>query len=443
MTVKIDFPYVDFPPVFIPEEQLIDIIQPKVNFNPRITDSELIRMGLEQPIGSSNLRNLVQKDQKILILVDDYTRITPTRIILPLLMKELSAGGVSLKDIKLLIASGTHRAMSVKEKELKYGKDIVDSYKIIDHKWCDSNNLIQLSTALSGIDVWINKEVLTVDFIVGIGQIVPHRVAGFSGGAKIIQPGICGPITTGQTHWESALYDSIEIMGKADNPIRRSIDEIGKCVGLKFIINIIHDGSGRIFKCVCGDPIKAYNVGCKVALDIYGIPLSEPADIVIVDSFPADVELWQAAKGIFSADLALKQGGVMVLISPCLKGVSVEYPEITDIGYKSFVEVKAMVKRGEVKDLTLAAHLAHVGRIIRDKGIGILVSSGIDGDTTKRLGFHYSKTPQEGFELALKLKGKDAKVVVIKNGGEVMPIIRPIIGMGHNAIVRRDFKFCK
>jgi len=425
VTVKIDFPYVDFPPMYIPEEHLINIIQPRTISNPEMSDNEVIKAGLKKPIGASTLSNLIKKGQKILILVDDYTRITPTQIILPIVMKELDAGGVSSKDIKLLIASGTHRAMSIKEKELKYGRNIIDNYKIIDHNWGDENKLMQLPSTPHGINVWINKEVLTADFIIGIGQIVPHRVAGFSGGAKIVQPGICGPITTGQTHWESALYDSIEIMGKTDNPIRRSIDEIGKCVGLKFIINIIHDATGRVFRCVCGDPIKAFKVGCKTALDIYGIPLSEPGDIVIVDSFPADVELWQAVKGIFSADLALKQGGIIVLISPCPEGVSVEHPEIADIGYKSFVEIKNMVKKGKVKDLTLAAHLAHVGRIICDKGTGILVSSGIDNNTAKGLGFYCSKTPQEGFELALKLKGKDAKVVVVKNGGEVMPIIHP------------------
>ena len=425
MTVKIDFPYVDFPPMYIPEEQLINIIQPRTISNPEMSDSEVIKAGLKKPIGTSTLRNLIKKGQKILILVDDYTRITPTQIILPMVMSELGTVGISRKDIKILIASGTHRSMNIEEKKRKYGRTIIDNYKIIDHKWRDGNNLIQLPSNTNGINVWINKEVLTADFIIGIGQIVPHRVSGFSGGSKIIQPGICGPVTTGQTHWKSALYDGVEIMGKADNPIRKAIDEIGKCVGLKFIINIIHDGAGRVVRCVCGDPIQAFRDGCKTAIDIYGIPLSEPGDIVIVDSFPTDVELWQAAKGIFSADLALKQGGVMVIITPCPEGVSAEHPEIADIGYKSFVEIKDMVKKGKVKDLTLAAHLAHVGRVIRDKGTGILVSSGIDNNTAKRLGFYYSKTPQEGFELALKLKGKDAKVVVIKNGGEVMPIIQP------------------
>jgi len=425
VVVKIDFSnYSDISSVSIPKELLIDIVQPRIKSNPEITNSKIIRLGLEQPINSPNLKYLIKKGQKILIIVDDYTRTTPINLILPILMEEFFLLGIPRKDIKLLIASGTHRKMSYEEKKKKYGKYITENYEILDHIWYDNESLVKLDTTKLETEIWINKKVLEADFVIGIGQIVPHRVVGFSGGSKIIQPGVSGPITTGQTHWLSAKYKGSEIMGKIDNPIRKEINKIGEAAGLKFIINTICDGSGNLFRCVCGDPIKAFEEGCKNALEIYGIPLIIKGDIVIVDSFPADIELWQAAKGIYSGDLALKPDGVLILVSPCTEGVSAEYPKIIDIGYRPFSEIENMVKNGELKNLTLAAHLAHVGRVIRGKRTGILVSPGIPKNIAEKLGFYYAKTVQDALELALKIKGNDAKVVVIKNGGSLMPIIK-------------------
>ena len=108
-----------------------------------------------------------------------------------------------------------------------------------------------------------------VDFIVGIGQIVPHRVSGFSGGGNIIQPGICGEETTGKTHWLSAQFTGREILGKIENPVKEEIERVAQKVGLKWIINTIQDGSGRLVEVVAGDPIQAYREGARRSLEVY------------------------------------------------------------------------------------------------------------------------------------------------------------------------------
>lgn len=420
--IKIDFPYKDVESLYIPKKQLIKVLEPNKRKESKKNDINIISKAIENPIGSLRLRDMVDRNQKVLILVDDNTRITPTDIILPMVMKELEDGGVSENDIKLLVATGTHRSLNDEEKIKKYGKEIVKNYEVLDHLWRDKENLVDLPTTSQGTKIEVNKEVLNADFVIGIGQIVPHRVAGFSGGGKIVQPGICGSVTTGQTHWLSAEIDGVEIMGKADNIVRQEIEEVSIKAGLKFIINTIPDDSGGVYKCVCGDPIKAHREGCKFSLDIFAASLSEQGDIVIADSHPADIELWQAAKGIFSAELALKPGGVLVLVSPCKEGVAVEHPQIIEKGYKSFSMIKKMLEKKEIKDLTLAAHLVHVGRICSEKSKCILVSSGIDKVTAEKLGFYYANTPQEGLNLAFKIMSKNAKVVVLKNGGETLPV---------------------
>ncbi|MCG8515096.1 MAG: nickel-dependent lactate racemase [Halanaerobiales bacterium] len=422
-TVKITFPYQGYEPVYIHHQRLLAVLQPNQNNFFTNNDLEMIRAGMTTPIGALPLKEMVSKKAQILILVDDNTRITPTKLILPVVLEELAAAGIAAGQIKLLVASGTHRPLSREEKRIKYGEEIVERYQVLDHCWREQKKLTKLSTTSQGTEIWINKEIRAADFVIGIGQIVPHRVAGFSGGGKIVQPGICGPITTGQTHWLSALFDGADIIGQRDNPVRREIDQVCLEAGLNYIINTIPDGSGHIYRCVCGDPIKAHQVGCKLSLDIFAVPLSEQGDIVIADSYPADLELWQAAKGIFSADLALKDGGILVLVSPCTEGVAVEHPLIIEKGYRGFSQVKEMVENGEINDLTVAAHLAHVGRVCRDKGKCIMVSSGIDAAIAKKLGFNYAKTPQEGLNMAFKLKGTEAKVVVLQNGGEIMPLL--------------------
>ena len=265
---KITFKYEGYEPCIIPEDYEFFIIQPNIKDGLHDNDEELIRSCLKNPIGTNVLREEVKGCTNVVILADDYTRHTPTHLILPLLIQELQMGGVALDNISILVASGTHRAMSDEEKMKKYGKAIVDSIAIQDHEWFNRNHLSYLGKTERGTDVLVNTIVLEADYVIGVGQIVPHRVAGFSGGAKIVQPGVCGELTTGQTHWLSAKdYHGKDIIGISKIPVRSEINEVGKKAGLRFIFNTVQIGDKNIYKCFCGDPEKAHYEGCKTALD--------------------------------------------------------------------------------------------------------------------------------------------------------------------------------
>jgi lactate racemase len=420
--MKISFPYPGVPPLEVADSSLIADLAPRARPERIGREGDVIGEALKNPIGSPHIREMAEGKKSILILVDDYTRTTPVHLILPPVLAEIHSSGVAKANIRILIASGTHRPMTAEEKRKRFGPELLSEYALLDHCHDDPSQLVQLPTTEHGTEVWVNRAVTESDFVLGIGHIVPHRVAGFSGGGKIVQPGVCGSVTTGLTHWLSARFEGARIMGKVENPVRREIDVVAVAAGLACIANAILDGKGNLASFVCGDPVKAFRVGARAALEIFGVPMPEPADIVIADSFPADMELWQAAKGIYSSDLALKSGGVLILITPCPEGVSAEFPEISRIGYRPFHEVDAMVRSGELKDLTLAAHLVHVGRVIREKAAGILVCPGIDAATTSRLGFHAAGTPQDALNLALDMKGKGATIAVLRNGGEIMPM---------------------
>ena len=420
--MRISFPYPNIPPLDIPDRNLLGIFSPSTVKVER-SEEEIISEAFSHSIGPDRLSKLLKGCKEVLIVVDDYTRTTPVQKILPRLISELEEAGVKKSGVKIMVALGTHRSMTEEEMQKKFGRDISKRYPILNHQWWDSSQLTYFGETEKGTPIFVNRMIKEVDFIIGIGQIVPHRVSGFSGGGNIIQPGICGEETTGKTHWLSAQFKGREILGKIDNPVKEEIEEVAQRVGLKWIINTIQDGSGRLIEVVTGDPIQAYRTGAKRSFEIYQSKLPQEADIVIADSHPYDSDLWLAAKGIYASELAVKQGGVVILITLCQEGVSPSHPEVLEWGYQTFEEVNEKIRQRKIQKLTAAAHLVHVGRVIKERAKGILVSTGISKEETERLGFFHAKSPQEALEIAFSLSGRDAKVAVLQRGGEILPIV--------------------
>jgi nickel-dependent lactate racemase len=354
--------------------------------------------------------------------VDDNTRTTPIKEILPALLAELKNGGVPPEHIELLVALGTHRPMSPAEQEKKFGRHICEEYAIHMHHWNNPAELHHLGTTASGTVIEVNKRLLDADLIIGVGQIVPHRVAGYSGGSKIVQPGVCGGVTTGQTHWLSAQFRGEDIMGKIDNPVRTEMDQVARQANLRFIANAVMDLSGSIVALVCGEPSATFRKGASLSRDIFGVHIPRKGDIVITDSYPADLEMWQASKGIYASDLAVKPGGVIVMISPCTEGVCTEHPDVLKYGYLTSNEVRERVRAGVIPDLTLAAHLVHVGQVIREKATAILVSPGISATDSRKLGFIHADSLQPALAKAMDLTGPTAGIIVLQHAGHILPL---------------------
>jgi lactate racemase len=421
--MQISFPYPEMNSMDLPEQNLLGIFSPSI-LKMEETEEEIIERAFSQPIGSAPLSQILKGHKAVLVIVDDYTRNTPVKKILPRLFKELERGGVKPSGIKILIALGTHRPMTEDERVKKFGEEISKRYCILNHAWWDRSQLINLGETESGTPIFVNRMIQEVDFIVGMGQIVPHRVSGFSGGGNIIQPGISGEETTGKTHWLSAQFQGREILGKIENPVKEEIERVARKVGLKWIINTIQDGSERLIGVVAGDPFEGYRKGARQSLEVYQSILPQEADIVIADSHPYDSDLWVASKGIYAAELAVKRGGVVILVTPCPEGVSPSHSEVLELGYQTLGEVDPKVRNGMIQKLTVAAHLVHVGRVIKERAKGVMVSSGISKEDKERLGFIHAGEPKEALENAFALVGRNAKVAVLQRGGEILPVVR-------------------
>jgi len=420
--MHIPFSYPEVAPLEVPDANLLAVLEPRAIEPPKPVEP-LVEEALSPPIASSPLESLASPSTRVLILVDDITRQTPAWAILPAVLSRIESGGCSRSNISILIAAGTHAPMSRQEVEKKLGPQIPHQYSVAIHHWRDEENLREIGVTADGTPIRVNRLLGESDLVIGIGQIVPHRVMGFTGGATIVQPGTSGREVTGYTHWMSALYPGREILGIAENPVRQEVERIARIAGLRFIVNVVMDRHHRVIRVIAGDPVGAHRSGSEFSLSIYGVPQPELADIVVTESYPADYDLWQAAKGIYSAELAVRAGGVVVVITPCPHGVSEEHPEVEKLGYQGFAEVKAMVDKKQFSDLVAAAHLVHVGRVIRDRARGIMVSPGIKPEVQRRLGFESATTPQGALEKAFNYAGAKARVVVLRHGGDVLPVV--------------------
>lgn len=421
--MRISLSYPDVSPVEIPDANLLAVLKPRAIESAIRRIEELVEEALEHPIGSARVEELATPSAQVLILVDDITRQTPAWALLPALLRRLAARGCSARNVKFLIAAGTHAKMTSQEVEKKLGSQIPREYEVFIHHWKAEENLEPIGATKDGTPIRVNRMLGQADLVIGVGQIVPHRVMGYTGGASIVQPGVSGAEVTGYTHWLSAVHPGAEILGIAENPVRQEVERIARQAGLRFILNVVLDARQRVVHVVAGDVAAAHRKGAQYSREIYGVPQPSFADIVVAESYPADYDLWQAAKGIYSAELSVREGGVVVLVTPCPQGVSKEHPEVERLGYHGYAEVKALLDRKQISDRVAAAHLVHVGRVIRDRARGIMVSPGIDPDVQRRLGFEPASTPAEALEKALAQAGRDAKVVVLEHGGNVMPVV--------------------
>jgi nickel-dependent lactate racemase len=421
----IKFPYSETNGLNISNEfdlQIFDL--PKHKF--QIAGPAVVEKALQQPILSKRLFELARGKNKILIVADDITRPTPISKFIHLILDELARAGVNEKQIEFILALGTHVFMTRDEMNVKLGRDIVEKYRVYNHDWKNNDSLEYAGNTDQGVPVWVNKLIYNADLVIGLGSIMPIEVCGFSGGGKIIVPGVCGEITNSEMHWKRVETPSNEILGKAENPIRASIDSLARKAGLDFIVNVILDGKGSIVGAVAGDMVAAHRIGCKIAAKVYSVNIPREYDIVIADSFPFDVEFWQANKALDTAGCVVKKGGVIILVTPCYKGFSQTHRDILDFGYQSVKRIKELVECGEIKHKVVGVHMIQVSNVAVEKDKLILVSSGITKNEAEKVGFLWEETPQKAFEKALELCGSKKSIAILKNASRMLPRVGEI-----------------
>jgi nickel-dependent lactate racemase len=383
--------------------------------------SKEIARALRSPIGAAPLREAAMCARSAVIVCDDNTRLTPAAAIVPAILNELNAGGVRDSQVTVIIALGTHRPMTEVEIRSKFGDDVLRRVAVKNHCATNPRLLVDLGTTPDGSRVQINREVYEADFKIGVGSIVPHHIPGFAGGAKIVQPGVCGEQTTADTHLLSVQAPR-SWLGVEDNPVRKELNRIARQVGMNLLCNTVLNRTGGVVGAFYGDLESAFHEGVRLSKEVYCVEISEPADIVVASSHPCDLEFWQAHKTIYPSDLAIKPGGTIILVTPCPEGVAVTHPEILGYTGLSAECLRQKVQRKEIAD-EVAAALAIAWAQVKERENVCLVSDGITAEEAGALGFRRFENLQAAFDAALQRHGPGARVTVLTHAPDMLPLI--------------------
>lgn len=329
-------------------------------------------------------------------------------------MDFLNSIGIGDSNIKILFALGTHRPMTNEEIKKKIGENIFYRIKSYNHD-CRKNLIFRGKTS-TGIPIYINKLVDDADFLIGIGNIIPHRYCGWSGGGKIILPGICGEETIIKMH-SLVMKDSSIKLGNINNSAHREINEVAKIVGLKFIINTVLNGNNEIVEVVAGNVEETQRRGIKIAEDILKVPIPT-SDAVVISSYPEGLNLWQALKALYTADFIVKEGGFIILVSPLFEGIGEHGEFIELLKYRS-TEIKKKLQNNKIQDL-LGGIAAFTESMVIEKNKVLIVTGGISDKVAEEMGFKKFSYLKEAIENII-IERPNLKITFIKEGTKILP----------------------
>jgi nickel-dependent lactate racemase len=402
----------------IPERNLLGVYPPRAV--PSVKDEpKAIRDSLLNPIDSPPLPDLAKDRNRVVILTTDVSRPTRDQMLVPVILDVLVKAGLQEERIKVIIARGQHREMTQEEIEAKLGKEVLSRVSVEQHD--PDRSLVELGTTRRGNRLMVNSEVMNADLKISTGNIVPHRYAGYGGGAKSILPGVCGRETIYRNH----LY---VVEGKPDrdsleaNPIRVEMEEAAGMVGLDFIVNTVMNPEGGIVRVFSGHFIKAHRMGARFAGEMMGVQMPSRPGVVLSSGSPMDISFYQASKALEMAESIVVDGGVFILASPCYEGIGEEdfYRFLTMDSSETILRKLKDPRPGTNLVSGVVAYLMAEARKRIDV---VLISDGLTQSQVKAMGFRKAESIQVALEESIRKMGKDARVAVFPQGPITLPII--------------------
>jgi nickel-dependent lactate racemase len=286
-----------------------------------------IESALDHPVAVPSLKELAAGKKSAAISVCDITRPAPNREVLPPLLARLEAAGIARESITILIATGLHRPATEAEIREICGEQVAGKYRIASHRARELDEHGFLGETASGTPVYIDERFLSADLRITLGFIEPHLMLGYSGGRKLVAPGLAGERTIKALHSPKFMRDARAVEGSIeDNPLHRELLEIARMARHDFLVDVaLARGNGQrpIAAVFAGEPVAAHRQGVKFVSQVMLETLDEPADAVITTSagYPLDLTFYQAIKGITAASHIVKPGGKILLLAECAEGV--------------------------------------------------------------------------------------------------------------------------
>ncbi|MCI8957580.1 MAG: nickel-dependent lactate racemase [Lachnospiraceae bacterium] len=306
----------------IEEEHLAGVLVSGLHdYKAPMDGSRLVQEALEHPIGTPRLCDMAIGRKKIVIISSDHTRPVPSRIIMPLLLKEIRRGNPDA-EVTIVISTGLHRETTREELEAKFGQEIMEQETIVVHDCDDQENLVYLGKLPSGGNMYINRLAVEADLLVAEGFIEPHFFAGFSGGRKSVLPGVASRETVMYNHNSAFIADDHARTGVIEgNPIHNDMLYAARAARLDFIVNVVIDAAHDPIFAVAGDCDLAHRAGREFLASRCQVD-AVLADIVISTNggYPLDQNIYQSVKGMTAAEATVKEGGVIIMLSQAADG---------------------------------------------------------------------------------------------------------------------------
>jgi lactate racemase len=427
----------------IPERNLIAVLTPSDCCEFHDTGAALKRSAEE-------CAAFVGDSQRLLVLVNDYTRPTPNAPVLAALTPVLSG-----RDFKVLVCLGTHRPPNEPEFETIFGgkqgpyraesdasvprdcpsfsaSGTVSAFwpshrdRILCHDSKDKSRLFFVGKTSFGTDVWLNKELLWADKIITINSIEPHYFAGYTGGRKGFLPGIAAYDTIAQNH-NMVTRPGSTTFGLKGNPVHEDMTEAAKMLPRAvFSIQLVQDRNHNLLAIHSGDLFQSFDAATRDAHKVFALPVKERADIIMsVLRPPYDINFYQAQRAVEFARPVLKNPSVHITVSACREGT----------GNDSFIKVfQGCSSPSDVLSSTPHSSLlsppssplgwhksARLAQIMHTADLCTVM--GVDDDVVKSVFMHPYKTPQDALDAAFAKLGQDARVYIIPDAGSVVPVL--------------------
>ncbi len=319
MRLRLDYGTVGLE-VDVPDGRTV-VVQPEPR--PALADPlAALTAACDRPVGSRPLRELATRGTRCAISVCDITRPQPRQAMLEALltvMRELQP-----EDVTILIATGTHRANTPAELRAMLGEEIVDRYRVVNHDARDPTVLVELGRTAKSVPIHLNRAWVDADLRITTGFVEPHFFAGFSGGPKMVAPGLAGLETVMRLHDAERIGHPMATWGVTDgNPIHDDVREIAERTGVHFAVDVILNRAQQITAAFAGDLLAEHAAACAQARRDAMRPVTAPFEVVVTSNagYPLDQNLYQAVKGMSAAAQVVREGGVIICAAECRDGL--------------------------------------------------------------------------------------------------------------------------
>lgn len=382
---------------------------------------------LESPISSPSLREIARGKRSAAISVCDITRPAPNRLVLPHVLRHLEEAGIARENVTVLIATGLHRPATEAEIREIVGPELRDSLHVVNHNAKVFSEHRHLGETASGIPVYIDERFMAADVHITLGFIEPHLMLGFSGGRKLIAPGLAAQETIKVIHSPKFMRDARAIEGSiAENPLHGELLEIARMARHDFLIDVSLTRDRKIAAVFAGHPEKAHRQGADFVAQTMLETIDAPVDAVLTTAagYPLDLTFYQTVKGITAAQHIVKPGGRILVISECQEGAGA--PEFKEM-LKRFPNDREFLNHIRSTPVIVDQwQLEKLALVSTEKQI-LYCTPGLPEEFRGSLWGKFCATPEEGIAALLDGLPHDARIAVIPEGPYVLARVEEMV----------------